>query len=136
MLSDRLASLQPVGIFVMRVVLGAILLAHGYVKLFGGMEKFTSTVVALGLPRWAAPAAAWAEFLAGFLLVIGLIARLAALLGLLHMLAGVWAHRKDGFFYGWDFPMALAAMALALVFLGAGPWSIDNKSRPATGRRK
>jgi putative oxidoreductase len=136
MLSQRFASLQPVGILVMRVVLGGILLAHGYAKLFGGMEKFTSPVIALGLPRWTAPVAAWAEFLAGVLLVIGLFSRLAAFVGLVHMLVGIWAHRKEGFFYGWDFPLALVAMSLALLFFGAGPWSIDNKSRPASGRRR
>ncbi len=133
---QRLEALQPAGVFVLRVVLGGILVAHGYGKLFGGMEKFASTISALGLPRSLAPVAAWAEFLAGLLLVIGLFARLAALVGLLHMLAGIWAHRKDGFYYGWDFPLALAAMALALMFFGAGPWSVDSKVRPASGRRR
>jgi len=120
----------------MRLVLGAILLAHSYSWLFGGMEKLAATVTALGLPRWAAPVAAWAELLAGFLLVIGLAARLGALISFLHMLLGVWAHRKEGFLGGYDFPLALATISFALIFFGAGPLSVDSRTRPATGRRK
>jgi uncharacterized membrane protein YphA (DoxX/SURF4 family) len=58
------------------------------------------------------------EILAGALLVIGLFTRLAALLaaGLLGAILLIAQVRQD---------IVLLAVALALVVLGAGPWSMD-----------
>ncbi|HXE90278.1 MAG TPA: DoxX family protein [Terriglobales bacterium] len=135
MLSQRLASLQPVGIFVMRVALGGIVLAYTVKRLSGGMAAFTSVVTSLGLPRWLAPAASWIELLAAAMLIIGLQTRLAAAVIFLFMAIGVRIHLGESL-SSYDAYLSHAVMALALVFFGAGPWSIDNKSRPASGRRR
>lgn len=135
MLSQRLASFQPVGIFAMRVVLSGMVLAYGIARLSGGMAPFTAAVTSIGLPRWVAPAASWIEILAAAMLVIGLQTRLAAAVIFLFMGIGIRLHFREGL-AGYDAYLSHATLALALVFFGAGPWSIDNKSRPASGRRK
>ena len=135
MLSQRLASLQPVGIFVMRVVLGGIVLAYVVARVSGGMGAFTATVTSLGLPRWVAPVASWTELLAAAMLVIGLQTRLAAAIIFVLMAVGIRLHFHEGL-SGYDAYLSRAVMAVTLVFFGAGLWSIDNKSRPASGRRR
>ena len=135
MLSERFASLQPVGIFVIRVVLGGIVFAYAVARFSGGMAAFTAAVTSLALPRWAASVASWVEFSASIMLLIGLQTRLAAAIILLFMVLGIRIHFREGL-GGYDAYLSHAAMALALVFFGAGPWSIDNKSRSASGRRK
>lgn len=135
MLSQRLASLQPVGIFVMRVVLGGIVLVYTVKRLSGGLAAFSSVLTPLGLPNWLAPAASWVELLAAAMLVIGLQTRVAAAIILVFMGIGIRIHFREGL-AGYDAYLSHATLALALVFFGAGPWSIDNKSRPATGRRR
>jgi putative oxidoreductase len=69
-----------------------------------------------------------AEFLGAIGVALGFMTRLAAL-SILSVMAGAvyFAHWKNGFFAptGFEYPMALGAMALALVFLGAGSLSVD-----------
>lgn len=131
----RLEALQPVGIVVLRVVLGGIVFAYGIARFSGGMAAFTATVTSIGLPRWVAPAAAGIELLAALMLIIGLKARLAAAVILLYMLAGIRLHFREGWF-AYDAYLSHATMALLLIFFGAGPWSVDNRVRPAYGRRR
>ncbi len=131
----RLEALQPAGVFLLRVVLGGIVLAYCVARFSGGMPAFTSTITALGLPRWIASVAAWTETLAAFLLVIGLGTRLAAAIILLFMLIGVRIHFSTGL-SAYDAYLSHAVMALALIFFGAGPWSVDNKVWPLSGRRE
>ena len=70
------------GVLVMRLALGAILIIHGYPKLFGGMGGFSQFLGQLGLPM--PPFWAWVvtllEFFGGILLVGGLLTRWVALL--------------------------------------------------------
>ncbi len=134
-MGSRLEALQPVGVFLLRVVLGGIVLGYCVARFSGGMAAFTSTVTSIGLPRWIAPVAAWTETLAALLLVIGLGTRLAAAIILLFMLIGVHIHFHAGL-GAYDAYLSHAVMALALMFFGAGPWSVDNKVRPASGRRR
>ena len=68
------------------------------------------------------------EPLAGAALVLGLLTRLAAFAVAADMLGAILLfHAQHGFFVpmGIEFPMMLVASALALVALGAGPFSID-----------
>ena len=134
-MGGRLEALQPVGVFVLRAVLGSIVLGYCVARFSSGMAAFSATVTSIGLPRWIAPVAAWTETLAAFLLLIGLGTRLAAAITLLYMLLGVRLHFHQGL-SAYDAYLAHAAMALALIFFGAGPWSVDSKVRPASGRRR
>ncbi len=134
-MSGRLDGLQPAGIFLLRVVLGGIVLGYCVARFSDGMAAFTGSVTSLGLPRWLAPVAAWVEVLAAAMLVIGLQARLAAAVILLSMLLGLRLHIGQGL-SSYDAYLSHAVMALVVMFFGAGPWSVDSKVRPASGRRK
>jgi putative oxidoreductase len=120
--------LQPLALLVLRLVLGAVMIAHGARKVFGGQQHHVQLVSSLGLPGWLAYLSTLAEFGGGILLVLGFITRCAALAVLIDMAVAIWkVHWKNGFTGqgGYEFPLALAAIAFALMFLGAGPISID-----------
>jgi putative oxidoreductase len=127
-----LDKLQPVALLVLRLVLGAIMIAHGSMKVFGGMPKHIEFVSHLGMPGWMAYLSAAAEFGGGILLIVGLFTRFAALAILINMLVGVFkVHWKNGLVSrspgaaGYEFPLSLAAIAFALIFFGAGPLALD-----------
>lgn len=125
---DVLERVQPLGLLILRLVLGAIMIAHGYPKVFGGMHHFMDTVRGLHLPGWTAYLSAGAEFGGGILLVIGFLTRFAAFCVCIDMLVAIFGvHLKNGFLGqgNYQFPLALAAISFSLIFTGAGPISVD-----------
>jgi putative oxidoreductase len=124
----RLDQLHPLSLLILRLVLGIIMIAHGYSKVFGGFHQHAAFVSHLGMPWWMALFSTAAEFGGGILLVVGLLTRFAALAICLEMIVAIWkVHWQNGLLaeHGYQFPLALAAMAFALIFLGAGAISLD-----------
>ncbi len=131
--------LQPLALLVLRVVLGVIMVAHGYPKVFGGLAHHVQTVSGLGLPGWLAYCSAAAEFLGGILVIAGLFTRFAALAIFIDLAVAVWkVHWKNGLLgdKGYQFPLALAAIAFALVCFGSGPWALRLPRGGAGGTKR
>jgi putative oxidoreductase len=123
-----LERLQPLALLVLRVVLGAIMIAHGYSKVFGGLHKHAEFVHSLGIPAWLGYVSSFTEFVGGILLVTGLFTQIAALAVCINMLVAILkVHLHNGLLGqgGYQFPLALAAIAFALIFTGGGPISMD-----------
>jgi putative oxidoreductase len=116
-------------LFVLRLVLGVIMIAHGSSKVFGGLSHHVQMVSGLGLPGWLAYFSAAAEFFGGILVIAGFLTRFAALAIAVNMGVAIWkVHWKNGLMgdHGYQFPLALAAIAFALIFFGAGPIAFDS----------
>jgi putative oxidoreductase len=131
--------LQPFALLVLRLVLGAIMIAHGYSKVFGGLSHHAQFVSSLGLPPWLAYFSAAAEFLGGIAVIVGLLTRLAAFGIVIDLgVAIAKVHWKNGFIGNgnYQFPLALAAIAFALIFFGAGPIALDNLRGGGGGGKK
>jgi len=131
--------LQPLGFLVLRVVLGAIMIGHGYGKVFGGLHKHAEFVASLGMPAWLGYLSAAAEFFGGILLVVGLVTRIAALAVCIDLLVAIFkVHLHNGLLgqNGYQFPLALAAMAFAIIFTGSGPISLDWVFSGGSGTRR
>lgn len=120
----------------LRVVLGGMIVAHGWNHLFGGgrLEGTSSWFASMGLKpgRLHALVASVTELVAGSLLIVGLATPIACA-GLLGVAVVAWvvAHRNNGFFIfrpgqGWEYVMVISAAALAVATLGPGGWSLDN----------
>jgi putative oxidoreductase len=123
---DFLNRLQPFALLVMRIVLGAIMIAHGYHKVWGGFHHHMDTVGSLGLPRWLAYLSAGAEFFGGIGILLGLFTRFFSLAIVVEMAVAIWkVHFKNGLTGtgGYEFPLAVATIALALLCFGGGPWA-------------
>jgi len=119
---------QPLAFFVLRVVLGIIMVVHGYHKVFGGLHHHAQLVASLGIPGWLGYVSAFVEFLGGILLVAGFLTRCAAIAVCIDMgvaIAKVHWHNGLTGQGGIEFPLSLAAIAFALIFTGAGPISVD-----------
>jgi len=120
--------LQPLALLVLRLVLGAIMIAHGYPKVFGGFHHHMEFVGSLGLPRWMAYLSTGTEFFGGIGIVLGLFTRYCSLAFLIEMGVVIWkVHFKNGMTGpgGYEFPMAVAAIAFALLCFGGGPWGFN-----------
>jgi len=120
--------LHPLALLVLRIALGVIMVAHGSSKVFGGMSKHVGMVQHLGMPGWLAYLSAAAEFGGGILLIAGLLTRFSALSIVVDLVVAIAkVHWKNGLRGpgGYEFPLALASIAFALIFLGAGPISLD-----------
>ena len=125
--------LQPFAQLVMRLALGAILIAHGYSKVFKGFHHHMDMVASLGLPAWMAYLSAGTEFFGGIAIVLGLFTRFFSLAVLIEMSVVIWkVHFKNGLTGpgASEFPLAVGTIALALLCFGGGPWGF---SFPALG---
>ena len=77
-------------------------------------------VGSLGLPRWMAYLSAGTEFFGGIAIVLGLFTRFFSLAFVIEMGVAIWkVHFKNGLMGngGYEFPLALAAIAFALFAL-------------------
>ncbi len=121
--------LQPLALFVLRLTLGVIMVAHGSQKVFHHMHDFVHTVGGLGMPSWLAYFVMLTEFLGGLLILGGLFTRLAAFAITIEMLVAIWkVHWHNGLTgdHGFEFPLAVGTIAFALIFFGAGPIALDH----------
>ena len=121
-----------------RLALGGIFIAHGAQKVFGawggqGIKAFIQNPAPYGWMRpawlWMA-AAAFGELVGGALVVLGLLTRLGAFLLAFTMAIAIFGVHWPAFFSsqkGIEYPLALFAMAFALLICGGGQVSIDQK---------
>lgn len=125
---DWFNRLQPVALLVLRLVLGAIMITHGYHKVFGGFHGHQQFVSGLGLPAWLAYLSTGTEFFGGIAIVLGLYTRFFAAAFAFEMGVAIWkVHFRNGLTGqgGYEFPLALVAIAFALVCFGGGPWGFS-----------
>ncbi|MCB9871263.1 MAG: DoxX family protein [Planctomycetes bacterium] len=129
---------SSVGLLVLRIGVGCYMMAHGWGKaqmvFSGAFDKFPDPISLGSGPSLVL--AASAEFLGAALVVIGLGTRFAAASVAFTMAVAAFAiHGKDP----WTMPNPLGPSKepalmflipfLALVFTGAGQFSLDNKLR-------
>jgi putative oxidoreductase len=141
MIKKLLGTNDDIAAFVLRVLLGVVMLAHGAQKLlgwFGGfgfsgtMGFFTGT---MGIPAVFAVLVIMSEFFGSLALIAGAITRLAAFgAGCIMLGATLMVHLPNGFFMNWagkqqgegfEFHLLAMAIAVALMIKGGGRWSID-----------
>ena len=123
-----------VALLTVRVIVGIVMIAHGYNHWRGGgrIEGTARWFAGLGLRngRLQAWLSVVTEIGAGALLLLGLATPLAcAAVVSVMMVAGLLAHRPNGFFVfreGYEYVLLIAAVTLALAMLGPGRFSLDH----------
>ena len=124
----------PYAALLLRLVLGALFLVHGSIKIFvftipGTVGFFGS----IGYPEFLAYLVILAEFGGGIALIIGFLPRLVALLQFAMMLGVVQFHWANGFGFsnpngGWEYPALWAGALLVLALLGNGAYALDTSA--------
>jgi putative oxidoreductase len=113
----------------LRIFVGILFFLHGWPKMKN--LKQTATWVAgagWGWSRGFAYAFSLLEFFGGLALVLGFLTRVVGILMVLEMIATTIFARtklKKKLSGGWEIDLLFLAGASALVFLGAGAWSLD-----------
>jgi putative oxidoreductase len=120
-----------------RLVLAAVMMAHGAQKVLGsfngpGFNAFTAgnTPFSFMRPTWLwLGAAALSELVGGLFVGLGLLTRVGAfLIACVMLTAVIGVHWTSGFFAanrGYEYPLSLLAMAVALMISGGGQASVD-----------
>lgn len=125
---------SPYSYALIRFIAGAILIYHGYGKLFvsGPGPIAEHVVVPLGLPM----PMAWAyflgilEFFGGIALALGFLVRPIALMLTIEFIVITAWHHGNGYVFasphgGYEYPLLLTIIYAAIFFRGAGRCSID-----------
>ncbi len=117
------------GLLILRVVLGVIFIAHGWMKIHNmdGTEAFFGS---LGFATFWAGIVAWTEFLSGIGMVLGIFTRLAGFLLVIIMAVVIfklkWAGGLMGNagMQGFEYELMLLASALTIALSGPGRWAL------------
>lgn len=131
-----------------RLALAAVMIAHGAQKVLGsfngpGFKAFISGNTPFGFMRpawlWLA-AAALSELLGGVLVGVGFLTRVGAFCIACVMITAIFGvHLPGGFFAanrGYEYPLSLLGMALALLIAGGGQASVDRALNGGGGGRR
>lgn len=130
---SALARRTDLGLLILRVVVGAhlIFMTQDNVLSWERMLEFRDFLARFGFPwpLFCAVLSVAAQFLCGIAFVLGLFTRAAgAIMAFNFVVAIVMVDRLQP--YPGAFPaLALVAVALCLVFTGAGHWSLDRRWR-------
>jgi putative oxidoreductase len=128
---------SDIGLAFLRIVIGLTMAAHGAQKAFGwwsgpGPAGWRGAMASMGYRPaglWAA-VSTLAELVGGLLLAVGLLTPFAAavlvaqsvvIIGQVHLPKGFWNRNS-----GYEFPLVLAAGAVAVALIGPGALSVDN----------
>lgn len=126
------AALQPLTYPLIRFTTGALLVPHGWAKIFGGAAGGTAGfLTSLGIEP-AYPIAIYLgllELVGGRCIAFGLLTRPMAVQVVVFMaVAAFYVHLPNGPFWtkgGFEFPLFLGIVALVIAIKGGGRWSPD-----------
>ena len=125
-------AVRDFALLVLRLVLGAVFVAHGYNHWFEmGMAETGRQFAALGVPQpqLSAYLTGTVELIGGAFLAVGLLTTItASLLALIVLAAGYFVHLGNGFFVeagGVEYTLVLAAALFIITVFGTGRVSLD-----------
>ena len=117
---------QSWGATILRIHLGIILFAHGWLKIsvftIAGTVGFFDS---LGLPAIAAYLTIFGEIAGGIALILGTQTRLAAALSIPILAGATVVHLGNGWLFsapggGWEYPASLSLIAIIVAMMGSG----------------
>jgi len=123
---------QSIGKLILRVMVGALLLFHGFDKILHGVKHIEGMMSGLGLPHTIAYGIFIGEVVAPILLIIGWKSRWWAGVIAFNMAVAIYlVHAKTFWSLGahgaWsiELPMLYLMSALAISFLGSGKYAMS-----------
>ena len=117
-----------IGLAVLRIATGVVFLNHGYAKMFkmgiGGVTGFFGHV-GVPLPSVMATLITLLEVFGAVALIVGFLTRPIALAFVLDMLGAIFLVQLQNGFSKFELEFLLLGASVALIFTGAGRYSID-----------
>ena len=116
-----------IGIAFLRVILGIILIAHGWPKIknIKGTAEWMGQIFKPGI-FWAAVVSIL-EFVGGIFLLAGFLTQIVAILIAIQFAVIILKMKmKKGLADGYEFDLIIFAAAIALAVLGGGAYSLEN----------
>ena len=128
-------SIAPYSYALIRFGVGAIIMYHGFAKLFRGLAPAVANGFAsmgFPIPEVLAYGLGVLQLLGGAALAVGLLTRPIALLFAIEMIFSVIFHYRNGYTFaapggGYEFPLVMLLLYVAIFFRGAGRCSFDKK---------
>jgi uncharacterized membrane protein YphA (DoxX/SURF4 family) len=123
-----------VAALIVRLVVGAIFIAQGYVKLLRppdaphGRANLEAMIRGRGIarPREVAILVSALELSCGLAVVAGFLTRLAIIPLVAILIVAIAGFKyRTGFVGGWDWPLSVLTLLAIVALLGAGAWSVD-----------
>ena len=122
---------QNLAILILRIGIGFMFILHGWPKFIGGPEKWLSLgefgMRSIGinfLPTFWGFMAVFSEFFGGIHLILGLFTRFFSTLLFVTMIVATMTHIADGIMEA-SHAIESSIIFLALIFMGAGKYSLD-----------
>jgi len=131
------ARLAPYGIFVSRVALGLMFIAHALLKyVVFTIPGFAAFLGQAGFPEVLAWPTVLAELLGGVAIVLGVYSRVVALALIPVLVGALFVHVPNGWLFtaangGWEYPAFLVVAAVSHVLTGEGAFALKPTVLPA-----
>ena len=125
------------GAFFIRLALGLVFINAGWMKITG-MEGTVGFFAMMNFPAWTAYFVAYAEFIGGILLLLGLFTRYVGIVLAVIMLVATKIHFAKGFSLangGYEYVLVLFLASLALVTMGSGKYSLAHLIKHKEGKK-
>jgi len=127
---------DDVGKLILRLTIAILMLFHGFHKL-SGIEGIKNSVTNSGLPEFLAYGVYLGEIIVPILIIVGLYTRICSFIFAMTMLFAIYLVHSSHIFalnertgaLAIESPLIFMLVAIALMFLGAGKISLDEKFR-------
>jgi putative oxidoreductase len=117
-----------IGLAVLRIAVGIVFIGHGYQKMFGmGFSGVSGMFGHMGVPMPGVmgPLIAILEFFGAIALILGFLTRPLGFLFACDMFGAIFLVQLSKGFSHYELEFLLATSSLALLFTGAGAYSVD-----------
>jgi putative oxidoreductase len=122
--------LREIGLALLRIILGVVFFAHGYLKFFKmGIDGVVGFFTSLGIPapEFAAWGVTFLEMVGGIALILGIFTPVLGVLFAIEMAVAIMSAKRGGGFFapkGYELELTLLVASLALALAGPGAFAL------------
>ena len=125
---------SDIGKFVLRLLVGGMMLFHGVDKMINGISGIKQLTVNAGLPEFFAYGVYVGEVIVPIFILLGLYARMASIVLAINMAMAIFLAYGSSVFtlgkYGTpiiEMPLFYLVLSMVIFLLGSGKYAVNNK---------
>ena len=119
---------KSLGLLLIRIALGIVFIYHGWAKV-SDIDTFIARFATLDINAFFTYVVAYVELIGGILMILGVRVREVALLFVVTMLVAIYKVHLGKEFGGMEYQVTLLLASLAVIFTGAGKYSLLSEKR-------